>query len=186
MAYSDWLPYGRTVQTLAFALVAALTFLSMGIQKDIYSDVVMTKFVKLKLTSDDYIKPDMKDFKASDDKTRVTAFGLYTTQAVIHELRYKWRCPSDQQTTDIWGPDSMCRCLDNYVKPTSESKDKDASMDTVEEACAKDVVPVYSKVYAGSIRGYWNFYIGIIMLHISCLFHLHLHTYILLFFDFFL
>jgi hypothetical protein len=166
----EWVPYGRTVQTIAFALVALATFISMGTQHDIYSDVVTTKFVKLNLTSDEYIPPDRKGFKASGDKTRVTALGLYTTQAVIHELRYKWRCPSDQQPADIWGPDSMCRCLDSYVKPISESKDKDAEMYLVEEACSKDVVPVYSKVYAGSIRGYWNFYVGIIMLHISILY----------------
>lgn len=172
MAYWDWMPYGRTVQTFAFAVVAALTMISMGTQHDIFSDVILTKFVKLKITSDksSYIQPNMADFKASNDKTRVTAFGLHTTQGVIDELRYKWRCPSNQQTIDIWGPDSMCRCLGHYVTPSSASLDPDAAMSKIEETCSKDVVPVYSKVFACSIRGYWNFYIGIIMLHISILF----------------
>jgi hypothetical protein len=169
MQLVEFVTYGRTLRTAAFLIVAGLTFISMGFQHDIYSDIVLTKFVKLDITDPaTYIKPPAPPAGRFNDKRRMTAFGLYTKKETIDQLLYTWRCPNANQTIDIWGPDNMCRCLMNY-EVTTDVKDTDSALEDVEKTCYHHVVPLYGKVYTGSIRGYWNFYIGLIMIHISIL-----------------
>jgi hypothetical protein len=160
---------------VAFVLAAAATVISMFWQHDIFSDIILTKFVRFNIIDGKhYISPSMDGFMASGDKTRVTAFSLYTTKEEIHKLRHKWRCRPDNSTSsiDVWGPDSMCRCLRQYVAPNSDKPHPttDDTPQAVEQTCSREVVPMYGKEHAGSIRGYWNFYIGILMIHISILF----------------
>jgi hypothetical protein len=169
MQLVEFVTYGRTLRTAAFLIVAGLTFISMGFQHDIYSDIVLTKFVKLDITKPaTYIKPPDPPAGRFNNKSRMTAFGLYTKKETIDELLYTWRCPNANQTIDIWGPDNMCRCLMNY-EVTTDAKGTDSALKDVEKTCYHHVVPIYGKVYTGSIRGYWNFYIGLIMIHISIL-----------------
>ena len=158
---------------MAFVFAAAATAISMIWQRDLFSDIILTKFVTFNITDGKhYIKPSMDGFTASGDKTRVTAFSLYTTKEEIHKLRHRWRCPSGNSTSDMWGPDNMCRCLGQYAVPKSNTvhPTTDDTLQAVEEMCSREVVPIYGKVFAGSIRGYWNFYIGILMIHVSILF----------------
>lgn len=169
MQLVEFVTYGRTLRTAAFLIVAGLTFISMGFQHDIYSDIVLTKFVKLDITKPaTYIKPPDPPAGRFNNKSRMTAFGLYTKKETIDQLLYTWRCPTANQTIDIWGPDNMCRCLMNY-EVTTDAKGTDSVLNDVEKTCYDRVVPIYGKVYTGSIRGYWNFYIGLIMIHISIL-----------------
>lgn len=173
LAWSGCMPYGRTLRTYALLLAAVATISSMFWQHDIFSDIILTKFVTFNITTEDhYVTPNMAGFKASGDKTRVTAFSLYTTKEEIGRLKYKWRCPSDNSTSALWGPDNMCRCLGNYAAPKTgvTHTDPDDTVQAVEQMCSRDVVPIYGKAFVGSIRGYWNFYIGMFMIHISILF----------------
>jgi len=162
------MPYGRTLRTIAFCSAAVITLFSAILNNDIFSDVVMTQFVKL--GTDKYIIPNMNAYVPSTDQTRVAALGLCTSRGTIHRLMYKWRCPNANQTVGIWGPDNMCRCLSNFNLPCSDNAASLRDAEEVEKTCYRNVVPVYSQVHAGSIRGYWNFYIGLFLIHISILF----------------
>ena len=81
--------YGRITRIIGFLCAAIVTFISMGFQHDIYSDIVLTRFVRLDITDPAvYIRPPAPPAGRFNDKRRMTAFNLYTKKETIDELLY--------------------------------------------------------------------------------------------------
>ncbi len=95
-------------------------------------------------------------------------------------LAMRWKCPQVNATAgavarrDPWGPDSMCRCIENGLLISACATLADCA--TLENKCYANVVPVYAHVYAGLDVSGINIVLAFFLIHMAVLLNMAAET----------